>query len=180
MCGARGRFFATTAPEAVAERQVQHLESAHGCDVVGWSARLADRAGLSEDLDDADDYDVLLTELKAAAVDVGVRAGAEPGAEVVFVDNRAVAVEGDTDLDTTLGWIVELAVQRGRDRGQTPVSKRGSKTPHILISDREQGLPYSKGLMASQVMVTGLSPVPRLPGGGGRRGPAAASSSDRP
>ncbi|MGQ0669914.1 MAG: hypothetical protein ACT4PO_09620 [Actinomycetota bacterium] len=32
------------------------------------------------------------------------------------------------------------------------------KTPHILISDREPGLPYSKGLMASQVMVTGLSP----------------------
>jgi len=30
------------------------------------------------------------------------------------------------------------------------------KTPHITISDREPGLPYSKGLMASQVMVTGL------------------------
>ena len=28
----------------------------------------------------------------------------------------------------------------------------------IIISDREPGLPYSKGLMASQVMVTGLSP----------------------
>jgi 2-phosphoglycerate kinase len=32
------------------------------------------------------------------------------------------------------------------------------RSPHILISDRETGLPYSKGLMASQVMVTGLSP----------------------
>ena len=30
------------------------------------------------------------------------------------------------------------------------------KTPHITISDLEPGLPYSKGLMASQVMVTGL------------------------
>ena len=30
------------------------------------------------------------------------------------------------------------------------------KTPHITISDREPGLPYSKGLMASQVIVTGL------------------------
>jgi len=36
---------------------------------------------------------------------------------------------------------------------------RDTKGPHILISDRETGLPYSKGLMASQVMVTGLSPV---------------------
>src|SRR6187399_2695858 len=42
--------------------------------------------------------------------------------------------------------------------GAEPVSTRGSKTPHILISDHEQGLPFSKGLMASQVMVTGLSP----------------------
>jgi 2-phosphoglycerate kinase len=33
------------------------------------------------------------------------------------------------------------------------------RASHILISDREHGLPYSKGLMASQVMVTGLSPV---------------------
>jgi 2-phosphoglycerate kinase len=33
------------------------------------------------------------------------------------------------------------------------------KSQQILISDKEQGLPYSKGLMASQVMVTGLSPV---------------------
>lgn len=32
------------------------------------------------------------------------------------------------------------------------------KTPQIRISDREPGLPYSKGLMASAVMVTGLSP----------------------
>jgi len=32
------------------------------------------------------------------------------------------------------------------------------KTPQIVISDGESGLPYSKGLMASQVMVTGLSP----------------------
>jgi 2-phosphoglycerate kinase len=34
-----------------------------------------------------------------------------------------------------------------------------SRSTHIVISDREPGLPYSKGLMASQVMVTGLSPA---------------------
>ena len=36
--------------------------------------------------------------------------------------------------------------------------KDGKKNHHILISDREPGLPYSKGLMASRVMSTGLSP----------------------
>jgi len=35
---------------------------------------------------------------------------------------------------------------------------KDTKNQHILISDKETGLPYSKGLMASQVMVTGLSP----------------------
>jgi cyclic 2,3-diphosphoglycerate synthetase len=109
-------FFLTTAPSAVAERQVRHLESAHGCAVVGWSARLADRAGLMEDMDDADGYDVLLTELKAAAVDVACERALRRGAEVVFVDNRATVVEGDIDLDTVLGSVVELAMQRGRDR----------------------------------------------------------------
>src|SRR3954447_7422798 len=33
-----------------------------------------------------------------------------------------------------------------------------NKIPHVVISDREPGLPYSKGLMASQVMVSGLAP----------------------
>lgn len=35
---------------------------------------------------------------------------------------------------------------------------RGKRKAHIIISDRDPGLPYSKGLMASQVMVSGLSP----------------------
>jgi 2-phosphoglycerate kinase len=35
---------------------------------------------------------------------------------------------------------------------------REKRNDHIMIIDREPGLPYSKGLMASQVMVTGLSP----------------------
>jgi cyclic 2,3-diphosphoglycerate synthetase len=112
----RRAFFATTAPRAVAERQIRHLESAHGCVVVGWSARLADRAGLAQDLDEADDYDVLLTELKAAAIDVASERAISRGAEVVFVDNRAGVVEGDIGLDAALGSVVETARMRGRDR----------------------------------------------------------------
>ncbi len=38
------------------------------------------------------------------------------------------------------------------------MSQKEPKEPHIVISDRDPGLPFSKGLMASQVMVTGLSP----------------------
>jgi len=105
-------FFTTTAPGAVAARQAASLETAWGCRVVGWSARLADRAGLAEDMEGAEDYEVLLTELKAAAVDVACDRALARGAGVVFVDNRAVVVEGDADLPTVLEETIELAMER--------------------------------------------------------------------
>jgi len=111
-------FFTTTAPPAVAERQIAHLEATHGCTVVGWSSRLADRAGLGEDMESAERFDILLTELKAAAVDVACERALERGAEVVFVDNRAIAVEGPTDLDTSLGEVIDLSLERGRARAR--------------------------------------------------------------
>ncbi|MGE5227034.1 MAG: cyclic 2,3-diphosphoglycerate synthetase [Planctomycetaceae bacterium] len=109
-------FLTTTAPPAVAARQAQHLEATAGCRVVGWSARLADRAGLAADLDAARPYDVLLTELKAAAVDVATEAALARGAEVVVVDNRAEVVEGPADLSTELLRTIELARSRGHER----------------------------------------------------------------
>jgi cyclic 2,3-diphosphoglycerate synthetase len=112
-------FFATTAPPAVVEGLIRRLEADHGCTVVGWSARLADRAGLVEDLDAVQGYDVLLTELKAAAVDTAVARALDRGAEVVFVDNRAEAVEGSVDLDTALGGAIDIALDRV---GTRPVS----------------------------------------------------------
>jgi 2-phosphoglycerate kinase len=39
-----------------------------------------------------------------------------------------------------------------------PPSRKDQKSPQILIEDEQTGLPYSKGLQASEVMVTGLSP----------------------
>jgi cyclic 2,3-diphosphoglycerate synthetase len=111
----RRAFFATTAPIGVAERQVAHLETAHGAEVVGWSARLADRAGLAKDLDDAEDHEVLLTELKAAAVDVACERAVARGADVVFVDNRAEVVEG-ADLVEALVQAQDLAVARANTR----------------------------------------------------------------
>jgi cyclic 2,3-diphosphoglycerate synthase len=109
-------FFATTAPPAVVEGLIQRLEADHGCRVVGWSARLADRAGLAEDLDAVQGYDVLLTELKAAAVDTGVVKAKERGAEVVFVDNRAESVEDSVDLESALGGAIDLALERAGKR----------------------------------------------------------------
>ena len=109
-------FFTTTASQAVAAKQVASLEAGFGCKVVGWSARLADRSGLMEDLEKAEAYEVLLTELKAAAVDVACERAMARGAEVVFVDNRPVAIDGGTDLPTLLAETMNLAVKRREAR----------------------------------------------------------------
>jgi cyclic 2,3-diphosphoglycerate synthase len=109
-------FFTTTAPKAVAAKQVASLEGGFGCTVVGWSDRLADRSGLMEDLKKAEAYEVLLTELKAAAVDVACERALERGAEVVFVDNRPLAVDGETDLTNLLTETMDLAVRRHEAR----------------------------------------------------------------
>jgi cyclic 2,3-diphosphoglycerate synthase len=109
-------FFTTTAPKAVAAKQAASLQADFGCTVVGWSARLADRSGLMEDLEKAEAYEVLLTELKAAAVDVACERALERGAEVVFVDNRPLAVDGETDLTNLLTETMDLAVRRHEAR----------------------------------------------------------------
>src|SRR4029453_10834940 len=81
-------------------------------------AEARDRAGVVRDLDGAEAYEVLLTELKAAAVDVACDRAMARGAEVVFVDNRAVVVEGDTDLPTALRETVGLAGERSARRNE--------------------------------------------------------------
>src|SRR6476469_4386765 len=38
-------------------------------------------------------------------------------------------------------------------------SRHGASQRHVVISDQEYELPYSKGLMASRIMATGLAPA---------------------
>jgi predicted GTPase len=58
----------------------------------------------------------MLTELKAAAVDVAARRALERGAEVVFVDNRPRTVGGEGEVDELLEATIRLAEERGRGR----------------------------------------------------------------
>jgi cyclic 2,3-diphosphoglycerate synthetase len=107
-------YLTTTAPPEAASKQVKRLEEAHGCRVVGFSTRLADRSGLNEDLEAAGEFDILVTELKAAAVDVACERALARGAEVVFFDNRPVTTGGDGDLADLLRETCLLAVERHR------------------------------------------------------------------
>ncbi|HUF84411.1 MAG TPA: 2,3-diphosphoglycerate synthetase [Acidimicrobiia bacterium] len=112
----RSIFFATTAPEPVAARSAAHLESRHHANVVGWTSHLSERARLAEDLARLPDgVEVLVTELKAAAVDVATRTALERGMEVIFCDNRPEPVspgDGADELEATVATVAELAARR--------------------------------------------------------------------
>jgi cyclic 2,3-diphosphoglycerate synthetase len=84
--------------------------------VVGASHRLGDRAGLAGDLESAPPFDVLVTELKAAAVDVAAERALARGAEVVFADNRAQTIGGDGEVGDLLLETARLAVDRAKER----------------------------------------------------------------
>lgn len=89
-------LFATTAPISARESIAAHLRDAHGAEVVGVTCALGDRARLREELASAEGtYEVLVTEIKAAGIDVAARAASAAGARVVAADNVPVALQGD-------------------------------------------------------------------------------------
>ena len=109
-------FFATTAPPALLPTLVAHLEGTHGCHVVAASAELSDRARLRADLDAArGSYDVLVTELKAASVDVVATEGERLSLPTVFADNVPQTVAGDV-LEDVVRAVADSAIESARER----------------------------------------------------------------
>ena len=105
-------FYATTAPASAVEKLADHLEHEHGAEIVGTSHHLANRSRLTADLEAADKADVLVVELKAAAVDLATRVSLERGMEVVFCDNRVVSVGGDGPFEELALSTVQHAIER--------------------------------------------------------------------
>ncbi len=111
-------FVVSTARGRAADRLTKTLEERFGATVVGASQNLADRPALLDDLSHAPTHDALVTELKAAAVDVVVRAARDNGTDVVFCDNRPEPVGGvDPDaLEGAFDRLLSLADRRHRAR----------------------------------------------------------------
>jgi cyclic 2,3-diphosphoglycerate synthetase len=109
-------FFATTADARVAPRLAEHLQNSSGCEVVAVSANLSDRLKLREELARHEgSYDTLVTELKAAAIDVVAVEGEAAGVPTVLYDNVPIAVDG-TDLSQFVIETASLAVARAAQR----------------------------------------------------------------
>lgn len=107
-------WLGTTAGEAATRLLALHLEQKFGAQVIATSTALADRERLGRDLapaGEAKEAEVLVTELKAAAVDVVTRTGVERGIEVIYLDNRPEEVAGGR-LEEELLALAEKAKER--------------------------------------------------------------------
>lgn len=98
-------FLVTTAPNNIVEKSmIPYLEENYNCQVLGSSPYLSNREFLRRDLKGIDEVDVVLTEIKAAAVDVVAKTALNMGKEVCFMDNEPILVGGGTvqDLDESI------------------------------------------------------------------------------
>lgn len=106
-------LFATTAPESVKEVLIEYLEDNYGCRVVGTTPHLSNRPLLQKDIEKhIEEADVMLSELKAAAVDVATKDALEAGLEVVYCDNIPIVVDGtDEQLKSAILRVVDDAIE---------------------------------------------------------------------
>lgn len=105
-------LFATTAPEDVKDKLVTYLEDNYNCKIIGTTSHLSNRPLLREDMKKyMDKVDVMLTELKAAAVDVATKDAMAAGLEVVYCDNIPIPIT-DTypDLAESIIRLVDEAI----------------------------------------------------------------------
>jgi cyclic 2,3-diphosphoglycerate synthetase len=109
-------FIALTAPESMGDRLARHLEDTYGVQVIGRSHALSNRTRLREDLSCglAEKPDLVLTELKAASIDVVAEVADQAGIAVGFLDNVPECTGSTDRIDDWLETALELEPLRSR------------------------------------------------------------------
>ncbi len=109
--------YASVAPEEALEKAIiPYIEEKYGAEVVGYTRWLSNRPKLKKDLEELlPKAEVLVTELKAAAVDVATRMALSMGKEVVYVWNIPVTV-GGIDIEEGINEITRRAIERFEKR----------------------------------------------------------------
>jgi cyclic 2,3-diphosphoglycerate synthetase len=105
-------FYVTTASASATRIMASHLEREHGCKIVGTSHHLGHRGELATDLEGMEGADVVVVELKAAAVELVAAAALERGMEITFCDNRVVTTGGDGSFEELAIGVADVAVGR--------------------------------------------------------------------
>jgi cyclic 2,3-diphosphoglycerate synthase len=101
--------FFGTAPASQHRQIAEHLEHAYGADVVHVSGNLSDRAALRSELAGLE-CDVIVVEVKAAAIDVVAEEAARNEIRVVLAANDVLPLAGERDLDVELARLADEAI----------------------------------------------------------------------
>jgi cyclic 2,3-diphosphoglycerate synthetase len=121
VAGRQVAFFSTAPPEQ--EPVIRRfLEERSGCKVVLFSASLANRPALRAELlrPEMDGVEMVLTEIKAAAIDVVAESAEARGLPVVPVDNVPIEVSPSDAgrLAELARELIETAERRFKDRAE--------------------------------------------------------------
>lgn len=106
-------FLATTAEGEAVSAITQHLEKDFGCQIVGVTRNLSNRPKLIEDLKALKKGDVVLTELKAAAIAIVAKEAKKMGLKTVLMDNLPTLVDKGGDVKNLEKEILGL-LKKGR------------------------------------------------------------------
>jgi cyclic 2,3-diphosphoglycerate synthetase len=120
-------YLALTAPENMGVALAAHLERTCGVEVIGATHALADRRRLREDLSRglAARPDVVLTEIKAASIDVVAETASAAGIPIDFLDNVPVARDPQVRLEEWLAEALDLEPLRQRVGAGSRGGRRG-------------------------------------------------------
>ena len=101
-------FLATTANSEVLSTLKKYLEKEFGCRIRGITRNLSDRPKLIEDLKAIGKVDVVLTELKAAAIAIVAKEARKQGLETILLDNIPTLVNRGGDVKNLEKEILKL------------------------------------------------------------------------
>jgi len=100
-------FLAMTANPDIKDNIIKYMEAEYGCKIAGISFNLSRRDELRKDLSDCSGFDTILTELKAAAVDVLTEYASENRIEVSYIDNIPIITSRGKNLKKELMGLIE-------------------------------------------------------------------------
>ena len=85
---------AMTAKSIIEDKIKKYIEKKFNCTVAGITFNLSNRPLLKKDLDSYTDYDTILTEIKAASVDVVTDFALKSGKEIIYMNNICEILSG--------------------------------------------------------------------------------------
>jgi len=95
-------FLAMTASKVIGPKIKDYIERKYNCEIRQVSFNLSNRKELERELERCDNYNTIMTELKAASVDILTKYALSHNKEIVYINNTPVVSGGEEILNNQL------------------------------------------------------------------------------